>query len=69
MRPDDPMSLTPEERLRELAGILAAAVLRVRSRPASPADLGQHPGRKNLAESGADGLELPRQTVLSVHTG
>jgi hypothetical protein len=70
MRPhDDPAAMTAEERLREVASILAAGVLRLRSRAALPADLGQHSGPKNLPESGQDCLEVPGKTVLSVHTG
>lgn len=66
MRPhDDPAAMTPDERLRELASILAAGVLRLRSRAALPAD----PGPENLPESGQDCLEVPAETVLSVHTG
>ncbi|GIW80434.1 MAG: hypothetical protein KatS3mg105_2241 [Gemmatales bacterium] len=81
MRPhDDPAALTADERLREVAAILAAGVLRLRSRNALLADpLTLHPlpkgeGRgegapKNLPESVQDCLEIPAETVLSVHTG
>jgi hypothetical protein len=70
MRPhDDPAAMTADERLREVAAILAAGILRFRSRAALPADPGQHCGPKNPLESGPDRLELPDETVLSVHTG
>jgi len=39
MRPiDDPSYLTPDERLSEVASILAAGVLRLRARSALPGD-------------------------------
>jgi hypothetical protein len=70
MRPhDDPAAMTADERLREVAAILAAGILRLRSRAALPADPGKHSGPKNHLKSGPDRLELPDETVLSVHTG
>jgi hypothetical protein len=70
MRPhDDPAAMTADERLREVASILAAGVLRLRSRAALPADPAEHSGPKNPLESGQDRLEVPGKTVLSVHTG
>ena len=70
MRPiDDPTSLTPDERLAEVAGILAAGVLRLHTRMALSPDVAGLSGRKNLAESAAPGLEVPDETVLSVHNG
>jgi hypothetical protein len=57
--------LTPDERLREVATILAAGVLRLRQRAALPTDDAQ----KKPAELSAAGLEVPEETVLSVHTG
>jgi hypothetical protein len=57
--------MTPEQRLREVASILAVGVLRLRDRAAlPPADK-----EENAAESPAAGLEVPDETVLSVHTG
>ncbi|MHB8953088.1 MAG: hypothetical protein ACYC4U_08910 [Pirellulaceae bacterium] len=38
MRPDDPSSLTPDERRCELARIFAAGVLRLHARAALPGD-------------------------------
>jgi hypothetical protein len=70
MRPDaDPAFLTTAERFRELAGILAAGILRLRDRAALAADPGQVPGPENLPKTGPDGLEVPAETLLSVHTG
>lgn len=57
--------LTPDERLREVATILAAGVLRLRQRAALPTDDAQ----KKPSELSAAGLEVPGETVLSVHTG
>jgi len=66
MRPiDDPSILTPDERLSEVAGILAAGVLRLRAGAALPAD---DSGQKNPPESGPTCLEVPNETMLSVHT-
>jgi hypothetical protein len=70
MRPhDDPATMTADERLREVAAILAAGILRLRSRAALPTDPGQVFGPKNLPESGQDCLEVCGETVLSVHRG
>lgn len=70
MRPhDDRTDLTADGRLREVASILAAGVLRLRARAALPTDSGDDSGRQNPLESGQDCLEVPTETVLSVHTG
>jgi hypothetical protein len=70
MRPhDEPAAQTCDERLREVAAILAAGILRLHSRAALPADPAQHSGPENPPESGQDCLEVPGKTVLSVHTG
>lgn len=69
MRPhDDPAAMTADERLREVAAILAAGILRLRSRAALP-DPGQLSGPKNPPKSGQDCLEVSGETVLSVHRG
>ena len=52
---DDPAKLTPEARLREIAGLLARGVLRLRSRTA---EISPRPD-----------LDLSRETVLSVQSG
>ena len=61
----DAARLSPDERLREAAGILAAGVLRLRQRAALPTGN----GREDLAESSPDGLEVPAKTRLSVRGG
>ena len=61
----DPTHLSSDERLREVATILAAGVLRLRQSSA----LSTENDDKNLAESSADGLEVPAETRLSVRVG
>jgi hypothetical protein len=64
MRPsDDDFLLTPEARLRELTGILAPVILRhlLRTVATPPAIAPEN--------SGFARLEVPENTVLSVHTG
>jgi hypothetical protein len=70
MRPYDDVALFPvDERLRELALLLATGVLRLPARPAPAAVPIEHSDPKNPLESRQDCLELPGATVLSVHTG
>jgi len=70
MRPhDDPAAMTADGRLREVATILAAGILRLHSRAALPINPGQDFDPKELPESGQDCLEVPAETVLSVHRG
>lgn len=70
MQPDhDPSVLTPQDRLREVARLLAAGVLRLLDRPAQAATLAEQPGPENLSEVPQDCLELPGETVLSVQDG
>jgi hypothetical protein len=70
MRPDaDPAFLTTAERFRELAGILAAGILRLRDRAALAADPGQQSAPENPEKTGNSCLELLGKTVLSVHSG
>ena len=61
----DGTRLTPDERLREAAAILAAGVLRLHQRAALPGEN----GRKNLVKSSPEGLEVPAKTRLSVRVG
>jgi hypothetical protein len=68
MRADDPGSLSPEKRFRELARLLATGLLRLRPAGAVPA-VGGHPAPKNLPEKSPNGLEVCPETRLSVHTG
>lgn len=65
MRPiNDPSFVTPDERLSEVASILAAGVLRLHARPAIPGD---DLGRGISPDSGPAGLEGSKETVLSVY--
>lgn len=57
--------LSPEERLGEIAAILAAGLLRLESRAVLPTNACPERDRKTLAE----GLELSHQTRLSVRCG
>ena len=61
----DAARLSPDERLKEMAAILAAGISRLRQRAALPADadLGKP------AECSLDGLEVPAETRLSVRVG
>jgi hypothetical protein len=63
------VSVTDDQRLREVARILATGVLRLRARAALPPALAPLPGAQILPESGPNSLEVPPKTVLSVHTG
>ena len=67
MRPSFDTPLTPEQRRQELAGILAAGVVRLHARTALDAT----PSRnlENPQESSLSGLEVRSKTVLSVHRG
>ena len=69
MRPlYDPSELSPEQRCRELAGILAAGWLRLRNRrllAGQPAKI----SRETSAESAAERLEVSGETVLSDQSG
>jgi hypothetical protein len=58
----DTARLLPDERFREIAAILAAAVVRLHERTALPPET-------NLTDLPPEGLEVPVETVLSVHTG
>jgi hypothetical protein len=62
---NDAADMTPDERMEEVASLLATGILRLRRRSALPAasDL------KILPESLPDGLEVPVETRLSVRAG
>lgn len=64
---DDDIFLTPAARLYELAEILAAGILRLHVREALVADSDGDP-TENLPKPGSARLEVPAETVLSVHT-
>ena len=66
---DDPATMSADERLCEVAAILAAGILRLRSRAALPADPGSPSYAANSPNSSQDCLEVSPATVLSVHTG
>ena len=66
---DDPALLTPDQRLAEVASILAAGVLRLHTRAAIPDTPEQLLAPGNLGKSDSPGLEVPGETVLSVHNG
>ena len=61
----DPTRLSPDDRFREVAGILAAGILRLRQRSA----LSTENSKENKPESSPDGLEVPAETRLSVRVG
>lgn len=61
----DPTRLSPDERFREVATILAAGISRLRQSSALPSEN----IKRNLAESSPDGLEVPAETRLSVRVG
>ena len=63
---DNPSSLTPDERLSEVATILAGGVLRLHAQAALS---GGNPGPDKSPDSGSAGLEVSGETVLSVHSG
>jgi hypothetical protein len=58
----DSVRLSPDERFREIAAILAAAVIGLHEWAALPP-------ATNLTNLPPQGLEVPGETVLSVHTG
>lgn len=58
----DTARLSSDERFHEIAAILAAAVVRLHQRAALPP-------ATNLAKLPPQGLEVPGEIVLSVHTG
>jgi len=69
MRPIDDSLLTPDERRSEVASILAAGVLQLCARTLPTSDEPGHPAPGDLGESVSSCLEVPGETVLSVHNG
>jgi hypothetical protein len=57
--------LDQQDQFRELAAILAAGVLRLRSRDALPAPSDEPTVPRNLADSGGNSLEVADRAVLS----
>ena len=70
MRPfDDPSTLTPDQRRAAVANILAAGILRLHARDALSDEPADQPFPKKFAKPGSSCLEVPDETVLSVHNG
>lgn len=64
--------LSPDERLREVAGILAAGLLRLRTRPqlAATSDMpGEHVPPQESADSAQKALGLPATPRPDPHAG
>jgi hypothetical protein len=59
---------TDADRLREIAGLLAAGILRLRCRAALRSEPAIVPGSENLQKNSPNGLELSREARLSGHT-
>ncbi len=59
--------LTDDQRCREIAGILAAGILRLRSRAALPTAVTAPAALEKPADSAANCLEVPAETRLSGH--
>ncbi len=69
MRPIDDSFMTPDGRRAEVASILAAGVLRLCARTLPTPDVPSRSVPENPAESASSCLEVPTETVLSVHNG
>jgi hypothetical protein len=65
----NPADLTADERLRAVAAILAAGVLRLRIRATLPSPPSEYLTPNILPESDQNCLEVSEETVLSVHVG
>jgi len=61
--------LTPDQRRREIARILADGIVRLRSRAALPTAVTAPPASEKPAASSPNCLEVSGETRLSVHTG
>jgi hypothetical protein len=61
--------LTDDDRLREIAKLLAAGILRLRCRAALPSQPASTLDPKNLPENSLNDLEFSGDTRLSVHPG
>jgi hypothetical protein len=66
---EESLPLTPDERFRALAGLLAAGVRRLRRGSSLPPDPGPQAEPNNLPESRRDGLAVCGETRLTVQTG
>ena len=67
--PTDPANMTPDERLTEVAAILAEGVRRLRRRAAVSMPDGPLIRPVESADSGGNGLEVPSETRLHGHRG
>jgi hypothetical protein len=65
----DPKTMTAPQRSHEVAAILAVGLLRRHAYAALPAAPGPDPASGQQPDSAQDCLELPGETVLSVHRG
>ncbi len=61
--------LTSEERRREVAAILAAGIVRLRTRAALPGSVCEGPDPEKTPENQPNCLEVSGETRLSVHRG
>jgi hypothetical protein len=66
---DDAGMPTDDERLREIAALLAAGLLRLRCRAALIPGPAVAPGPKNPPDSSLNCLEVSGEVRLSVHAG
>jgi len=67
---DDPGQMAADQRLHEIATILAHGLLRWKKRANSATDSGKSGGiRQNPPKSGPGGLEVSGETRLSVRAG
>jgi len=64
-----PEHLSPEQRAREVAKLLAPGLLRLVRNAISAAVLGEHTETKNPPESSEVCLEVPSFPGLTVHNG
>ncbi len=69
MRPFEYSSQTLAERLYVLSMLLAAGVLRLHAWKQRAADAACNSAPENHVESASSCLEVPAETVLSVHNG
>ena len=70
MRPfDDSLTMTPDERRAAIAKILATGILRLHTRAALPSASVSSFDAENTENPGSPRLEVPDETVLSVHNG
>jgi hypothetical protein len=67
--PDRPVPLTPEQRFRELAALLAKGLTRALRQSNGAAEAGPQRAPEKSLDSGEVSLELARGTVLSGLTG